>query len=288
MRRARRGRRAGWVVGLVGLLGLAAIAAAVVFFVRRGERVTVTLVPGRSLWEQARTLDATLPGQGARLLALAADDGWRCDAGIALPAPEPKPTAASWLEGYLYPETYFFAADATAEDVVARATRQFTKIFDALRTSHAAAFAALREELGLGEAEVVTLASLVEEETGRRDEAPRIAGVFLNRLRKGMRLETDPTLMYRADRVGNAPSPAERRDATNPYNTYAIAGLPPGPICSPGRDALLAVLEAERHDYLFFVAKRDGTGASAFAATLDEHEAHIDRYLRRPANVPKP
>jgi len=273
----------------LGVLVLAAAAAAVVWFVRRGERVTVTLVPGKSLWEQARAIDTVLPGQGARLLALAADDGWRRAAEIDVPAPEPRPAgAATWLEGYLYPETYFFAPDADAEEVIGRTTRQFAKVFDGLRASYGAAFAALKDELGLGPAEVVALASLVEEETGRRDEAARIAGVFLNRLRKGMRLETDPTLMYRADRVGQAPSPSERRDATNPYNTYVIAGLPPGPICSPGRDALVAVLEAERHDYLFFVAKRDGTGASAFAATLEEHEANIDRYLRRRGNDPKP
>jgi len=88
--------------------------------------------------------------------------------------------------------------------------------------------------------------------------------------------------LYRPDRVAQKPTPSERRDASNPYNTYVIQRLPPGPICSPGEGALRAVLEAESHDFVFFVAKRDGTGGSAFAATLEEHQANIDRYLRKP------
>ncbi|MBL8783714.1 MAG: endolytic transglycosylase MltG [Deltaproteobacteria bacterium] len=249
----------------------------------RAKRIVVTLLPGRSIWEVADQLEKQRPGTREEVLRLAADKAFALELGLPVHAREPRSDGVvdTWLEGFVFPETYHFPPDVSAHDVLERAAAQFNEVFGSLTLSHTAALATLRDELGLEPSDVVILASLVEEETGRRDEAARVAGVFLNRLRKGMRLETDPTLMYRPDRVGKRPTPAERKDATNPYNTYAIRGLPPGPICSPTRAALLAVLEAEQHDFLFFVAKRDGTGGSAFAATLVEHEANIDRYLKK-------
>lgn len=285
-----------WVWIALAVVALGFGAAAYLVLKARAERVVLTLVPGRSVWEATDTIDKAFPGTRQGVLKRVADKSWATMQG--LPMAEGRAVAgradgvqATWLEGFVYPETYFIAAGGSPEeivdDVLGRATRQFKKVFGELQQSHAPAFAALQSELGLGPAEVVVLASLVEEETARRDEAPRIAGVFLNRLKKGMRLETDPTLMYRPDRVGRKPTPSERRDASNPYNTYVIQRLPPGPICSPGEGALRAVLEAEVHDYLFFVAKRDGTGGSAFAATLEEHQANIDRYLKKlPATPP--
>jgi len=268
------------------------IIGGIVVLLQRGERVVVTLLPGRSVWEAASAIDKKLPGTREAVLAIAADASWARARGLPVREREPRADGVqdTWLEGFVYPETYFFAPDASAEEVLERAVAEFEEVFAALRVSHAEAFSRHEAELGLGPAEVVVLASLVEEETSLRDEAPRIAGVFLNRLRRGMRLQTDPTLMYRPDRVAAVPTPNERRDASNPYNTYAIKGLPPGPICSPGRPALTAVLEAETHDYLFFVARRDGTRAHAFAATLEEHEANIDRYLRKkaPAGTAEP
>lgn len=279
MRRSQ--RIALWLV--LGALVAGLVIGGIVFLARRGERVVVTLLPGRSVWEVADAIDKKLPGTREAVLAIAADEAWARRRGLPVPARSPRADGVqdTFLEGFLYPETYFVAPDATAEEVVERAVAEFEEVFGALAASHAQAFARLEQELGLGPAEVVVLASLVEEETSLREEAPRIAGVFLNRLRRGMRLETDPTLMYRPDRVATVPTPKERKDASNPYNTYAIKGLPPGPICSPGRPALAAVLEAETHDYLFFVARRDGTRAHAFAATLAEHEANIERYLRK-------
>jgi len=273
-----------------GILLVAGLALAVVlgvaawlFFEARAKRIVITLVPGRTVWEVADHLEKQVPGAREEVLRLASDRGFVHELGLPFrdrPA-RGDGVADTWLEGFIFPETYHFAPDVTPREVLERAARQFNDVFGALTLSHANAFATLKDELGLEPADVVVLASLVEEETGRKDEAARVAGVFLNRLRQGMRLETDPTLMYRPDRVGKRPTPAERKDATNPYNTYAIRGLPPGPICSATRAALLAVLEAERHDFLFFVAKRDGTGGSAFAATLAEHEANIERYLRK-------
>jgi UPF0755 protein len=279
---ARRQRWALWAG--IGLLAVALALGGVLILRTKTPHVVLTLLPGRSLWQAADSIEEVLPGRAREVLARAGDEAWVRALGVPLRARAPRQDGVldTWLEGFLFPETYFFSPDASADEVIRRAVRQFHKVFEGLQDSHRAAFAALSEELGLGPAEVVVLASLVEKETGRKDEAPRVAGVFLNRLRRGMRLETDPTLMYRPDRVGRAPTPTERKDATNPYNTYAIDGLPPGPICSPTRASLVAVLEAETHDYLFFVAKRDGKGGSAFATTLDEHRDNIERYLRRP------
>jgi len=127
---------------------------------------------------------------------------------------------------------------------------------------------------------IVILASLVERETGAAFERPRIAGVFLNRLKLGMRLQCDPTTIY-----GLGPGfegdlkRVHLEDASNPYNTYARTGLPPGPICSPGLESLKAALNPEPHDFLYFVARGDGT--HEFSSTLDEHNRAVNRFQRR-------
>ncbi|MFD1329457.1 endolytic transglycosylase MltG [Mycoplana ramosa] len=137
--------------------------------------------------------------------------------------------------------------------------------------------------------EMVTLASIVEKETGRADERPRVASVFINRLEKGMRLQSDPTIIYGI--FGGDGKPADRPilqsdlEKQTPYNTYVIKGLPPTPIANPGRAALEAVANPSRTSDLYFVA--DGTGGHAFAETLDDHNANVRRWRKIEAEKAK-
>jgi UPF0755 protein len=134
--------------------------------------------------------------------------------------------------------------------------------------------------------QAVTLASIVEKETAQADERPVIASVFINRLEKGMRLQSDPTIIYGiAGGKGRLDRSLTRADIeqTTPYNTYRINGLPPGPIANPGRAALEAVLNPEDTDKLYFVA--DGTGGHAFAATLEEHNRNVKNWRQIAGNA---
>ena len=127
--------------------------------------------------------------------------------------------------------------------------------------------------------EHTTLASIVEKETGAAHERPLIAAVFLNRMKRGMRLETDPTVIYGIENFDGNIKRIHLLDRSNPYNTYKIKGLPPGPIASAGRDALRAILEPADTPYIFFVSRNDGT--HIFAETYREHEANVDEFQRK-------
>jgi UPF0755 protein len=256
------------------------------------DHVVVRIIPGRSLWEHARVLEELGISDPGELLEVANDSAFLSTLGVPLStapppnsvpltAPDPARPPTFLLEGYLFPETWHLNVRATVRDVVTRAVDAFRTSWQTLASRHAAPLAAIRREFGLSDHQLVILASLVQKEMVVAAEAPIIAGVFYNRLRAGWKLETDPTLMYRADRVGRAPTPAERRDASNPYNTYAFKGLPPGPIANPGRAALEGVMNPTPTDFMFFVARRDGTGEHAFARDLETHRANIERYLRR-------
>ncbi len=177
-------------------------------------------------------------------------------------------------EGFLLPETYLFQRGTTRSELLER-----------MREDKEAVLAQLWEDrapdLPLESAyEAVTLASIVEKETGVAEERPLVASVFVNRLRRGMRLQSDPTVIY-AITKGRPLGRRIRRselDADNPYNTYVHAGLPPTPIANPGRDALAAVLNPPQTDYLYFVA--DGSGGHAFAKSLREHESNVRQWRR--------
>ena len=175
------------------------------------------------------------------------------------------------LEGYLFPETYHLARGLDAREVAAAFVAEFLARWHEL--------APLAHTQGRSMKEVVTLASIVEKETGADSERPLIAAVFLNRLARGMRLESDPTTIYGIPDFDGNLRRVHLEDTANPYNTYRISALPPGPIANPGADALRAVLEPSRSDYLYFVSRNDGT--HHFSRTYREHLEAVNRFQRR-------
>ncbi len=176
-------------------------------------------------------------------------------------------------EGSLLPETYKVVRGSVRSDLIKKMQDDQKRAVDQI-WSHRASGLPLRSPY-----EFVTLASIVEKETGKADERPRVASVFLNRLKKGMRLQSDPTIVYGLTGgkgpLGRGLTRSEL-DKPTPYNTYLIDGLPPGPIANPGRAALEAVANPSRTQDLYFVA--DGTGGHVFAETLDQHNRNVQRW----------
>ncbi len=175
-------------------------------------------------------------------------------------------------EGQFFPDTYFTSRTTSDLDILRQAHRKMQSLL-------AAEWAARAPNLPLASPEdALTLASIVEKETGRDEERPAIAGVFVRRLQQGMRLQTDPTVIYGMGDLfkGNLRKDDLRRDT--PYNTYTRAGLPPTPIALPGRRALHAALHPAEGTALYFVGK--GDGSHVFSTTLDEHERAVDHYQR--------
>jgi UPF0755 protein len=184
-------------------------------------------------------------------------------------------------EGSLLPETYLVARGERRERVVSR-------MQSAMDAAIAEAWQGRAPGLPLSTPdEALVLASIIERETALADERPLVAAVFVNRLRRGMRLQTDPTVIYGlADGRGSLGRSLTRSDlaTAHPYNTYLLAGLPPAPIANPGRAAIEAALHPPEVDYLYFVA--DGTGGHAFARTYEEHQRNVARWRQTQRAVP--
>lgn len=177
-------------------------------------------------------------------------------------------------EGEIMPETYHFTK-GEQRDAIIEKSRQ------AMKKTLAKAFAERDENLPIkSEQEMLVLASIVEKETGIADERGKVASVFVNRLRLGMKLQTDPTVIYAVTNGEmNLNRPLYKRDLSydSPYNTYVYEGLPPAPICSPGKEAIMAVAHPENTPYLYFVADGE-TGGHRFAKSLSEHNANVAHY----------
>lgn len=246
------------------------------FLLRTGMR------PGEVLRElaSARSIHyaVTIPEglRAAEIAQLLGELGW-CDAEkfIKLVADRSLLTQLGFshldsLEGYLFPDTYLFTRDTSgAEKIIVLMVQRFTDVWDELT-------AGLDEEPD--QVKTVILASMVEEETGAAEERPLIAGVFHNRLQKGMRLQSDPTVVYGSKKFAE---PISRKDlqTPTPYNTYTLSGLPVGPISNPGKEALRAVLHPTPTDNLYFVSKNDGT--HQFSKSLIEHNRAVKKYQRK-------
>jgi UPF0755 protein len=220
-----------------------------------------TVAPGVTAAQVAAKLAAAGLDPHGAATKLIADPAFAASLGVSAPT----------LEGYLYPETYVYERGDEAQAMLVRMVKQFFQVWNQR-------FAARAKSNGLTPPQIVTLASIIEKESGFPPERPRIARVFLNRLALGMRLQADPTVIYAAgERWRNKLTEADLR-RENAYNTYAHAGLPPGPICSPGADAIEAVLAPAAGPWQYFVA--NGEGRHVFSVTLDEHHRAVQQFQR--------
>lgn len=216
---------------------------------------------GENLYEIADDIQAKGFAPKDRILKLARDPVFIASLGLS-PAP-------SSLEGYLFPDTYLLPRKTTPEEILRTMVKRFTLAWGANEEQRA-------KELGLTRDQVVTLASIVEKETGAPEERPIIAGVFHNRLAKKMKLQSDPTTIYGIwSRYRGNLHKADLLDA-NPYNTYSVSALPVGPISNPGIEAIRATLNPAPHRYLYFVSKNDGT--HIFTTTYEDHEKAVGRF----------
>ena len=180
---------------------------------------------------------------------------------------------ATDLEGYLFPETYALPRGTSAAAVVAQMVEAFKNALTPDLRSHATA-------AGLSVRQLVTLASLVEKETGTASERPLVAAVYANRLKIGMGMQADPTVIYALQKAGTYAGNLRRDDLQfdSPYNTYRYSGLPPGPIAAPGKASLEAAAKPADVDYLYFVSKNDGS--HVFASSLEEHNRNVQIWQR--------
>ena len=222
----------------------------------------LTIPEGHTIDQIASVVEASGFGSKKEFIRMATDKTFTRQMGID----------ADTFEGYLFPETYYFSKGVTSEKIVSAMVHRFKSVFKDSWKKRA-------KELDFSIHEVVTLASIIEKETGAAFERPVISSVFHNRLRRGMRLETDPTVIYG---LKNFDGNLTRKHLMTPsaYNTYLNYGLPPGPIANPGKDALEAALFPAETNYLYFVSKRDST--HQFSTNIRDHNNAVRKYqLRR-------
>jgi UPF0755 protein len=232
----------------------------------RAQEVQITITEGLTMHQTAAVIHDTLGIDTSAFLSLCKNDSLASCIN----------REARTLEGYLFPDTYRFTKDASARDVITKMTARFVQMYDRLRPRTAI-------DSTFSQHEIVTMASIVEKEATVDSERARIAGVFYNRLRLGYPLGADPTVRY-AIKKFTGPLRVSELNVNSPYNTRRFKGLPPGPICSPGFASLQAAVSPEDTDYLYFVAKWDGSGTHVFSKT---HTGHIRNKMkiRRERNI---
>ena len=225
----------------------------------------ITFREGLTILDMAQLFESRGFGPAAGFVSAASD-------GAAIHDVDP---VARNLEGYLFPDTYAMPRHATAPQLVARMVDGFQKVLTP--TLRAAA-----DARGLSVRELVTLASIVEKETAKPEERPLVAAVYGNRLKIGMALQCDPTVIYALQRAGRYNGNLTRADLQwdSPYNTYRYPGLPPGPIAAPGQASLEAAAHPADVPYIYFVSR--GDGSHAFATTLDEHNRNVLEFQIKP------
>ncbi len=221
----------------------------------------ITVPEGYNLQQIAGVVSGTGFGSKEEFLKIASDPSFVHE----------KKIEAETFEGYLYPDTYFFSKGDTIESIISTMTDKFWSVFSNKWGQRA-------KELGFSINEIITLASIIEKETASPYERPYISAVFHNRLKSGMKLESDPTVIYG---IKNFNGDITQKDllTSTPYNTYFIDSLPPGPIASPGYESIEAALYPAKSPYLFFVSKNDGT--HFFSTKFSEHNDAVKKYQLR-------
>ncbi|PKN46850.1 MAG: endolytic transglycosylase MltG [Deltaproteobacteria bacterium HGW-Deltaproteobacteria-17] len=249
--------------------------------------VSVTIPEGKHHLEVAKLLADAGVAPEAELIAGMKNEQWLRELDIKAPD----------MEGYLFPETYRFRKNTPVKKALFTLVGQHKKVWSQLIRTHQTGLRRLQGKFNFNSHQIVIMASLVEKETGVSSERPLIAGVFFNRLSlpgfPSRLLQTDPTIIYGCT-VAEPRSAACREftgrirrihllDKDNLYSTYTHPGLPPGPICNPGRASLTAVFAPSDTKYLFFVAKTPG-GEHQFSATMEEHQKAVDKYILKKGN----
>ncbi|MRR22937.1 endolytic transglycosylase MltG [bacterium] len=225
--------------------------------------VNVTFNNIRTLGELAGKIGRQIEADSASLAAFLGDETNYSDDGFDIRT----------VISVFIPDTYQLYWSVDARGFYRRMLKEYRDYWNKDRK-------ALAEAKGLTPAEVSVLASIVDEEASKEDEKPRIAGVYINRLHAGMPLQADPTVKFAVNDFSLRRVLNRHLEVDSPYNTYKYAGLPPGPIRCPSRSGLDAVLNAENHEYLFFVARPDGSGYHHFSRTLAEHNRYAQSYRR--------
>ncbi|MBI2604546.1 MAG: endolytic transglycosylase MltG [Deltaproteobacteria bacterium] len=222
--------------------------------------IPFTVPEGYNLDQIVSIIESIRPGSGTRFERLCRDPAFISSVGISAPNKN--------LEGYLFPETYLIGRRMPEEEIIRQMVRRTLSLFTPELMERA-------RQLGFNAHQIVTLASIIEKETGAPEERAMISSVFHNRLRRKMKLQSDPTAIYgKKDFDGNLRK-ADLR-AASPYNTYVIPGLPIGPIANPGKDAILAALYPNPTPYLYFVSHNDGT--HEFTSTYEEHMKAVSKF----------
>jgi UPF0755 protein len=221
----------------------------------------ITIPEGYTVLQIANILDERNLVSKQDILRLARDQAFIGSLNVQAPT----------LEGYLFPDTYHFSRYTPPESII----RTFVNRFHEVVTSD---FKDRARIIGMTLREVLTLASVVEKETGLAAERPLVSGVFHNRLRRGIPLQSDPTVIYALDSFDGNIRKADL-SVNSPYNTYKVRGLPPGPIANPGLAAIHAALYPTQTDFVYFVARNDGS--HEFSVTLADHNKAVDKYQRQ-------
>ena len=221
----------------------------------------VTVPEGLTVKETAALLDKDGVLDGKRFLAAAADPKLM----ESLPGRH-----LTGTEGYLFPDTYTYTKGVTPEKFIRMMVERFNKVYASLDGS--------KNRVNLTDSELIILASIIEKETGNASERPLISAVFHNRLKLGMRLESDPTVIYGLGEDFDGNLTKEDLNAMTQYNTYLVKGLPPGPICNPGKESIIAAMSPAPVDYLYFVSR--GNGTHYFSVNYKDHQRAVSEYQR--------